>query len=150
MAQTRNKKVAKLRSYRDKLILKTVDLEGKIRHLCEVLRVIRKALQKEDTLRAYALASESDLSEDAELVSFADKNEMAKELALVYRFLAVERQYADDMSKAADQRDYLRVAALAATHKAEAAAHDNMLATWSMDHGFTRRLKQEEKGYEVA
>jgi hypothetical protein len=139
----RNKKVGKLRRYRDKLITKNVDLEGKNRYLLEVLRVIRKALQKEDTLRAYALASEPDAVGDMSLSSFTDKNELAKELTLVYKMLVIERRYTKDIEQASHQRDYLRVAALCADHGMEWIAHDKMLNDWSQDHGFTRRLRQE-------
>ena len=145
MAQTRNKKVAKLRGYRDKLILKTVDLEGKIRHLSEILRVIRKALQGEDTLRAYALASDPECIEGWDFNSFNDKNELAKELTLVYKFLITEREFSDQIGKAAAQRDYLRVAALAAEHRIAAHNRDDMLSTWGIGNGFTRKLRQESE-----
>lgn len=140
----RNKKVIKLRLYRDKLLEKITNMEGMLRHNVHTFSMIRKCLQQENHLRAYALASEpEECSEDDDLKNFMTTNEMAKELALVYRFLAVERNYTFELDSAANKRDYLRVAALCADHKAEQVAHDKMLTRWSMDHGFTRRLRNE-------
>lgn len=137
----RNRKVLKLRAYRDKLLGKITNDEGIIRSYQASLREIRKALQQEDTLRAYALASEE--PPHPQLTEFNEKNEIVKELTLVYRFLAVERNYTDQITRAAAHRDYLRVAALVADHKAEQVAHDRMLESWSEDHGFTRSLRDE-------
>ena len=144
MANHRNKKVLKLRAYRDKLIVKCTNLESKNRHLAEITRQIRKALQQENTLRAYALASAPTCVDGWEFKAFNDMNQLTAELTLVYRFLSVERKYSDEVQVAARARDYLRVAALTADHIAEAEVHDKMLKEWSMDHGFTRSLRNED------
>ncbi len=150
MAKNNSKRLWKLRSYRDKLIEKNVIITGKNRYLHEVLRLIRKSLQKDDSLTAYAYASDPDAIDGSNVIKFSDKNELAKELALVYRFLIVERQYTKKISIAASQRDYLRVAALASEHAEEHIAHDKMLSLWSEDHGFTKRLRKELKDEKVA
>ena len=151
MARTRSKKVVKLRRYRDQLIEKITNLEGRVRYNKEVFNMIRKCLQREDHLRAYALASEpEDCSDDDDLKDFIRTNEVAKELSLVYRFLIVERRYTEEVQVAARARDYLRVAALSADHEAESAAHDKMLSRWSADHGFTRFLREEMQDEDVA
>ena len=137
----KNKKVKKLRLYRDKLLMRITNMEGAIRYQDEVFSMIRKCLQRNDTLRAYALASETSEHDDIKVV--ASVQEIAKELTLVYRFLAVERKFTEDIYRAAEQRDYLRVAALCADHLAESNAHDRMLNEWSEDHGFTKNLREE-------
>lgn len=142
MARNRNKKLSKLRRYRDKLLERVTNLEGMVRHGTEVLWEIRKALQGENHLRAYALASDEEGSQ--QVLRHVKVNELAKELSLVYRMLSVERRYSADIQVAANQRDYLRVAALSADHQAESIAHDKMLTTWSKDHGFTRSLRDED------
>lgn len=150
MAKSNSRRMNKLRRYRDKLIGNNVNLNGKLREYENTLALIRKAMQKEDHLRAYALASNDGLDEDAKSLAFSDKNELTKELSLVYKILVVERRYTDDIHKAAGQRDYLRVAALCADHKAESQAHEKMLTDWSVDHGFTRRLRKEMRDEDVA
>jgi hypothetical protein len=142
----RSKKVLKLRRYRDKLIGNNVVLNGKLRMYESTLEHITVALQKEDYLRAAALASLPHNEEVRTEMSLDwDKNEIIKELALVYRFLVVEREYTKNIRMAVNQRDYLRIAALAADHAAEANAHDKMLTLWSQDHGFTKSLREREK-----
>lgn len=145
---SRNKKVIKLRKYRDKLLEKITNMEGLVRYNREVFSMIRKCLAQDDNLRAYALASEEDTNDD--LKDFTASNELAKELALVYRMLVVERKYTAEVQAAAQRRDYLRVAALSADHQAESIAHDKMLSSWSKDHGFTRSLRDEVHSDEVA
>ena len=141
MANRRNRKVLKLRTYRDKLLVRVTNLEGMVRHSAHVMREIRKALQQENHLRAYALASDEEGI--GQLLKHVKKNEVVKELTLAYRMLNVERRYTEEVAVAARNRDYLRVAALSADHQAESIAHDKMLSTWSADHGFTRGLKKE-------
>jgi hypothetical protein len=119
---------------------KITNLEGVVRHNVMTFSMVRKCLQQEDYLRAYALASDD---EHDDLKDFVTTNEVAKELALVYRMLNVERNYTDELTKAANRRDYLRVAALCADHHDEQIAHDKMLTRWSKDHGFTRSLRDE-------
>ena len=140
MAKSRNKTVTKLRLYRDKLMLKATNLEGIHRLNNAVLREVRTALEKEDYLRAYALASV-----DHNVLGPKDiaLNDIAKELTLIYRILSVERKYSESIMVAAQNRDYLRVAALSAEHQAESIAHDKMLSSWSADHGFTRSIRKE-------
>jgi len=142
MANNRNKKVQKLRNYRDKLLAKITGVESEVRCNKETFLLIRKALQKDDTMRAFALASDG-APTDAGFSEFFKADEMAKELALIYRMLNVERRYSAEIQVAAGQRDYLRVAALSAQHQAESIAHDKMLSSWSEDHGFTRSLRKE-------
>ena len=141
--RVKNKKIRKLRLYRDKLLVRVTNLEGMVRHANEVMWAIRKALQDEDHLRAYALASDEEGSQH--VLRHVKINEVVKELALVYRFLIVERKFTLDIHRAAEQRDYLRVAAICANHKAEEQAHENMLSRWSTDHGFTNKLREEGK-----
>lgn len=149
MSRNKNKKARKLQNYRDKLLMRVTNLEGTVRHYVEIMGWIRKCLQLEDHLRAYALASEPDDKLHLDLKEFIDKNEIAKELALAYRMLNVERQYSADIQVAANQRDYLRVAALSAQHQAEAIAHDKMLARWSTDHGFKFSMKKEMEDEDI-
>ena len=140
----KNVKVKKLRRYRDKLIANNVNLRGELRQNDEFFREIRMALGREDYLRAYAVAARQDPDEEVVLtLDFVDKNELAKELTLVYKMLAVERTFTESMRDAAMSRDILRLAALVADHQAEQIAHDKMLSTWSQDHGFTRSLRDE-------
>lgn len=145
----KNKKVRKLRLYRDKLLVAKTTQEGEVRLLKETLRQIRKALQKEDTLRAYALASDDQVDIDPAIQEYLTLNEATKELTLVYRFLSVERKFTEEVHVAANHRDYLRVAAICADHKHEFTAHDRMLNEWSRDHGFTRTLKKEMEDEDV-
>jgi hypothetical protein len=143
MARNRNKKLTKLRQYRDKLLEIITNLEGTIRRYEELCRSARKALHQNDTLRAYALVAAAD-NDNGLNAATLEKQQIINELALVYRFLAVERNYTHAMHKAALHRDYLRVAALCADHKAEEAAHDKMLSRWSEEgHGFTRSLREQ-------
>ena len=142
MARTRSKKVNKLRAYRDKLLERITNLEGDVRHNQGVLWEIRKALQQENHLRAYALASDEEGSQ--QVLRHVKVNELAKELALIYRMLIVERNYTEEVQVAARHRDYLRVAALCADHEAETSAHDKMLVRWSKDNGYTRSLRDED------
>ncbi len=140
----KNMKMKKLRQYRDKLIANNVNLRGELRLYDEYFREIRLALTKEDYLRAYTVAVRKEADEDVTLpLDFVDKNELAKELTLVYKMLAVERNYTENVGHAAANRDLLRIAALVADHKSEQLAHDKMLSTWSQDHGFTRSLRDE-------
>lgn len=148
MARNKHKRLNKLRRYRDQLLLKITNLEGHAKHHNLVMHEIRKALAKDDSLRAYALASDEEgiwsKLKGTELV------EIMKELALAYRTLNIERKYTAEIGIAARQRDYLRVAALAETLAAEVEAHDRVLADWSKDHGFTRSLRKELKDENVA
>lgn len=143
----RNKQLIKLRHYRDKLLLKIVDLESNARMDKQLFLEIRTALAgKGSTLRAYALATrayDGVVHEDDFSMVFVDKNDAIAELTLVYKMLSIEREYTTLIQVAVGQRDYLRAAALSATHIAEAAAHDKMLSTWSRDHGFTKSLREE-------
>jgi len=139
----RNKKVLKLRAYRDKLLEKITNLESTVRRYQELCRSARKALQQDKHLRAYAIVSDDEGNEHLD-VEMLEKNELAAELSLVYRFLIVERRYTEEVSRAAHGRDYLRVAALTADHTAESVAHEKMLTRWSADHGFTRSLRDED------
>lgn len=143
MARARNKKVVKLRKYRDKLLASVTNLEGTIRRYEELCRTARRAIQHEDYLRAYALVCDVDDDEHLSF-EFLEKNELAKELTLVYKMLAVERNYTDELHMAVNSRDLLRAAALCADHRAEWMAHDKMLTQWSQDHGFTRRFRDEK------
>jgi hypothetical protein len=157
MSRNKNKKARKLQNYRDKLLVRVTNLEGAVRHYVEIMDWVRKCLQLEDYLRAYALASEPDdkvipndiLRLHVDLKEFIDKNEIAKELALAYRMLNVERQYTKQIQVAAHQRDYLRVAALCAEQVAEAKAHDQMLSRWSQDHGFKYSMKKEMEDEDI-
>ena len=145
----KNKRLHRLREYRDKLLLKITMLESSIRTHQFALKQIRKALVNDDTLTAYATASldSEELVKSPEFREFDTANELAKELTLVYRMLAVERKYTDEMQVAANHKDWLRILALTADHQAEFAAHDKMLTTWSKDHGFKSRLiRNEVKG----
>ena len=146
MARNRNKKLNKLRNYRDKLLVKITNLEGTIRMNSLTFMNIRKCLQGDDLFRAYAMASEP-VTHDSLLEEY-NKNEVIKELTLVYRVLAVERQYTEQISKSADARDYLRVAALTAEHSAEIKAHDKMLEQWWNDT--IRQLRKRMEDEEVA
>lgn len=148
MPRTRNKKVQKLRNYRDKLLVKITNLEGVVRHNIEVLSWIKKCMANDDNLRAYALASDP-AAPHKELKEFIDKNEIAKELALAYRMLNVERRYTAEVQAAAQRRDYLRVAALSADHQAESIAHDKMLGEWTQDHGFKHSMKKEMEDADI-
>lgn len=140
MAKT-NKKLRKLRYYRDKLILKINQAERKIRNNHAILWEIRKSLQNENTIRAYALATnDSDMQYSLRHLPI---NDVISELTLAYRILSVERKYTAQMLIAANNRDYLRVAALCVEHLDEAKAHDKMLGEWSQDHGYTRSLRKE-------
>lgn len=140
----RSKKVLKLRRYRDKLIADNVNLRSKIRIQEEMFHAIRKALQREDTLNAYAVASNDPNDEETWMsYGFIEKNEAIAELTLVYKMLSIEREFTHHMIRAATQKDYLRVAALSAEHLSEAEAHDKMLSIWSVDHGFTKSLRDE-------
>lgn len=134
----RNKKVLKLRAYRDKLIARCTGLEADIRRGAEVFRLICVALKDNDTLRAYTLASGNIDHEDLSSPEFHDPAELAKELTLVYRMLSVERNYTEQLQQAVNRRDYLRCAALAADHQAESRAHDRMLSEWSQNHGIKK------------
>ena len=148
MARNRSKKVNKLRRYRDQLIGKIVGLEATVREQVATMLTIRKAIRNEDHLRALALTSEE--WPPKELLNEFSHNELAKELTLVYRFLVVERRYTEEVSRAANARDYLRVAALCADHTAEVIAHEKMLSEWSKDHGFQRSLIKEIENEKVA
>lgn len=147
----RNKKVIKLRRYRDKLIAQMTILEHHLRTNKEMFKQIRKALSsdKDNTLRAYAIATEGldeQLNTDAEdyvSLEFVSKNDAVAELTLVYKMLAVEREYTYEIGRSLNTRDLLRMAALAADHTAEQVAHDKMLSSWSKDHGFTKSLRDE-------
>lgn len=139
-SRSKGKKIKKLRQYRDKLLMRLTNLEGRIRFFEATLKEIRSALHKEDPLRAYALAVD-DAESDNLLKDFIATNEVVKELTLVYRMLSVERGYTHNVSLALHNRDYLRALALAADHIAESVAHDKMLSLWCKDHGFTRSLK---------
>ena len=139
----RNKKLMKLRQYRDKLIADNVNLRADIRTRDERFSQIRKALSSEGggSLRAYAIATDDDGLKEGSL-EFVEKNAAVAELTLVYKMLSVERNYTDEMSRALGTQDLLRMVALTADHRAEALAHDKMLSTWSMDHGFTKSLRE--------
>ena len=143
----RNKKLLKLRQYRDKLIADNVNLRQDIRTHEFRLSGIRKALQQPKDrggaiLRAYAMASD-DEGEGKPPLEFIEKSEAVAELTLVYKMLVVEREYTEQMTRAAGSRDLLRIAALTADHLAEATAHDKMLSTWGVDHGFTKSLRDD-------
>ena len=135
-------KLKKLRKYRDKLIADNVNLKGIIRLSEESFRQARVALSNADYIRTYAVLTRSDDSKELSL-KFVDKNELAKELTLIYKMLAVERTYTDNMHRAAQNRDLLRILALTADHEAEVSAHDKLLSAWSQEHGFTGRLRDE-------
>lgn len=141
MASTRNKRVRKLREYRDRLIESNVNMEGAMREYQQVFHEIRKALQKEEHLRAYALAS----SQTADDEEFPLINELSKELALVYRFLITEREYTKTIGIAANQRDYLRVAALAAEHNEHVRSREKLLSAWQETHGWTKIVKDRDE-----
>lgn len=142
MAKNRNKKINKIRRYRDKLLVRTTNLEGTIREHVGVFSLIRVALRDTDYIRAYALSALPEAAvKNNDVIMFRDKNEIIKELTLVYKMLAVERNYTYQISTAGFNRDLLRIAALSAEHKAEQIAHDKMLSRWSKDHGFTKSLK---------
>jgi len=135
----RNAKVLKLRAYRDKLLASITELEGKVRYYQATLREARKMLQQENYLRVYALLSDD---EAEELRNFVSTNEAVKELALVYRMLAVERNYTMELDRAVKSNDWLRAKALSADHIHEQIAHDKMIGEWGKDHGFTRSLRE--------
>ena len=137
----RNKKLLKLRQYRDKLIADNVNLRTTIRTHEQRLHEVRRALANEDTLRAYAITSEE--GGNMPPLEFVKKNEAVAELTLVYKMLSVEREYTQQMARAAQSRDLLRIAALCADHQAEEIAHDMMLSTWGVDHGFTKSLRDD-------
>lgn len=138
-----NKRLRKLRHYRDRLMLKVTNLESRVRNATAIMYEIRKALQNENTIRAYALASDKDGSEERYTLRHVPINRVVNELTLTYRILSVERRYTAQMLIAANNRDYLRVAALCVEHLEEAKAHDKMLGEWSQDHGYTRALRKE-------
>ena len=144
----RNKKVLKLRAYRDKLLSRITVLERDARTYVERFRQIRKSLadDKNNGLRACALATEETVNaynEGSLNIEFIDKNEAIAELTLVYKMLSVERKYTTEMHKCLETRDLLRMAALSADHFNEQIAHDKMLSTWSKDHGFTKSLRDQ-------
>lgn len=151
----KNKKIRKLRAYRDKLLMKITNLEGTVRQYVEIMHWVRKSLQQEDVLRAYALASDPEAGMDEtrqvpiQIREAMEAHELVKELTLVYRFLVVERKFTEDMHRAAEQRDYLRVAAICADHELEAIAHEKMLHHWSKDHGFRKSLIKESQDEDV-
>ena len=149
MARNKQKRINKIRKYRDKLLTRITDLEAFIRGYKITLIDIRAALHDNNVLRAAALSTmDADALEDVD--KFRETNELASELALVYRMLIVERQYAVDILKAANQRDYLRTAALCSSYKDEIAAHEKMLNEWSQEHGFTRSLRRSITNEDVA
>lgn len=140
----RNKKVAKLRKYRDKLLVTITNLEGTIRHYEEAFWQIRKALQSENSLRAYALSTVAHEDEpDGIDREFRYKNEAVKELTLIYRMLTVERKYSEEIQIAVRHRDWLRTLALCEDHKQEIREHDMLLSRWQDLNGITRKLRKE-------
>lgn len=148
MSRNKNKRLQKVRRYRDKLIERITNLETEIRKYVQILKEVRAAARNSDLLRVATLAIDDTYTDEA-LKDFTPINQLAAELALVYRMLNVEREFSAQMRVAADQRDYLRVAALAAEHNMESKAHDDMLSRWSRDHGFTRILREEAKDADV-
>lgn len=146
MARNNRKRLKKLQKYRDKLLIKTVRLEGEIRQHKESFSMIRKALSRDpsDTLRAYTLSTAGidDVTSQHDPM-WISANELAKELALVYRFMNVEREYVAQIMTAVSHRDYLRIAALTAMHHEEMIEHDALLQDLSQQNGFTRKLRKE-------
>lgn len=146
MPRTKNKKLRKLREYRDKLLARTSDLEAKIRDRDSRLAEIRYALQQENSLRAYALSSpHSDPYEDSEWKEVVGLNDAITELTFVYRLLAMERDYTLEIDKALRANDLLRARALVEQHQEEQNKHDNLLQSWGAEHGFVRHLKGQWK-----
>lgn len=142
MPRTKNKKLRKLREYRDKLLSRISTLEGEVRDRDSRLRAIRMALQEENDLRAFALSSvHSDDYEDSEWKEALGLNDAITELTFVYRLLAMERDYTLEIDKALRANDLLRARALVAQHQEDQAKHDNLLQSWGAEHGFVRHLK---------
>lgn len=148
MSRNRNKRLQKVRRYRDKLIERITNLETEIRKYVQILKEIRMACHNTDLLRVHTLALDDTYTDEA-LKDSTPIHQLAGELALVYRMLNVERKFSGQILIAAGQRDYLRVAALAADHNMETKAHDDMLSRWSRDHGFTRILREEARDEDV-
>lgn len=145
MPRTKNKKLKKLREYRDKLLSRISNLEGDIRDRDARMREIRVALQQENNLRAYAVSSPHGGYEDAEWKEVIGLNDAITELTFVYRLLAMERDYTLEIDKALRANDLLRARALVAQHQEDQIKHDNLLQSWGAKHGFVRHLKGQLK-----
>lgn len=131
---SKNRVMKKLRAYRDKLVLAKTATEATNRALQVRLHEVRAALQKGDSFRAYAVATNS-----TELdAGYVCVNELVAELTLVYRFLKVERAFTKDIHMSVRNKDWLRTLALCANHELEEIAHEKMLTKWSTDHGFAQ------------
>ena len=121
-SKRKNKTVVKLRKYRDKLIAEREVLNAEIRESTERFSQIRHALQKNDSLRAYALAGMARLDP-----SFYRINTTITELTILYRYLVFERDFTQQIYHALMQNDLLRARALIAQHVEDAKEHDKNL-----------------------
>ena len=136
MARTRNKKILKLRKYRDKLLVLLSEKEKVLREQQELFSMIRMALTKDEHLRAYTLAQGDD---DPDLQGFRHLNNIIKELVIVIRYLAVERTYTQQLDDAVDKNDWLRAKALCSQHKEETKSHDLILSEMEYRRGVSTK-----------
>ncbi len=140
----RNKKVIKLRAYRDNLLAQITNLETVQRTYQKRMWLIREALRENDSLRAYALATDEDARKTIGLDD-VKLNDAIGELALVYRMLNVEGEYTHQIDKAIEHNDWLRAKALCHEHKEQRANNDKLLSRWGLDNGFTRKWRKEDE-----
>lgn len=139
MPNSRNRKLSKLRKYRDQLLLKVAHLEAKVRDCEWTYGEITKATNKGDLLRVAALATDY-LPHDE---TFLATNDAIEELTVIYRWLIVERTYTEQIDTALKNNDYLRARALCEQHLGEMGSHETLLAKWGKTHGIVHKLKQE-------
>lgn len=141
----KNKKVRKLRAYRDKMLLRIGALEARIRSDEEIFKEVTRCIRTQNYLRIAALVS-GDRSFYEGSLDALRIDKVIQELSLVYRMLNIERSYTKEIQRAATNRDYLRVAALCSDHTASSEMHQKVLGAWSQ-HGFIKQLRKE-KDYE--
>lgn len=142
----RNKTVAKLRKYRDQLIMYNVDLEHEIRMRDTRFREIREALTNDDKLRAYTLANiYNEFDEEFLCEIEVTMSEAVRELTLVYRMLVTEREFTSQTAEAIRVNDWLRARALTEEHMDLAGRRDQLLKDWTKQKGLKAtiaRLKE--------
>ena len=118
------KTVKKLRQYRDKLLVEKAEMQEEINSNWRAFVDIRRALQKNDLLRAIAICREPEEALDEE---FLVTNQLEAELTIVFQMLAIERDYGSDIRKAVDNNDWLRAKALTAEYSDQQVHNDNIL-----------------------
>lgn len=143
MPRVKNKKLRKLREYRDKLLAKITDLESGVRERDARMIEIREAIASDNTLRAYALSSPFGCSDDADWKKAISLNDAVTELTFIYRLLAMERDFTLEVDKAIKANDLLRARALVEQHQYDQIKHDNLLQSWGEVSGFVRHLRNQ-------